>query len=322
MSNQRVLVTDHIFSDMSIEKGILEPIGLEVVLADDPSPEALVQSVAGARGLLVCFAPVGKEVVEAAAEQGCKVISRYGIGYDNVDVETATAHGIVVTNVPDYCIEEVADHAMAMLLGLARNTYYADRQVRAGDWTVPHGTVNRLRGRRLAVLGTGHIGRCVIDRALAFGIEVVAYDPYLKEWDIPAERAETFEEAIKNADMISLHTPLTEQTHHLLNAEAFAQMENSPIVVNTSRGGLIDTRAAATALEQGQISAIGLDVTETEPLEDDHPLRDQPRAVITPHMGFYSIQAEAELQTRAAQAVADVLNGERPRNPVNPEVLS
>ncbi len=322
MSKQRVLVTDHIFADLSIEKSILEPLGYEVVLAEDTSQEALIEAVAGARGLLVCFASVGPEVVQAAAEQGCKVISRYGIGYDNVAVSTATENGIAVTNVPDYCIEEVADHAIAMLLGLARNVFYADRQVRAGEWVVPHGTVNRLRGRRLAVLGTGHIGRCVIDRAIAFGLDVVAFDPYLKEWDIPAERAESFEEAISSADMISLHVPLTEQTHHLLDAEAFSLMENAPIIVNASRGGLIDTRAAAVALDEGRISGIGLDVTETEPLEDDHPLRDQPRAVITPHMGFYSVQAEAELQTRAAQAVADVLSGGIPRNPVNPEVLS
>lgn len=321
MSTKRVVVTDHIFAGLETEIGILEPLGYKVELAQDSSEEALIEQVADVCGLLVCFAPVGPAVVEAAAAGGCKVISRYGIGYDNVAVETATKHGIAVTNVPDYCIEEVADHAFALLLGLMRNVFYADRSVRGGDWAVPHGTVRRLRGRQLSVIGTGRIGRALIDRALAFGLEVKAFDPYVEEWDIPAERAETLEQALAEAELISLHTPLTPDTHHLIDDESIAMMKRAPIIVNTSRGGLVDTHAAAAALADGRLSGVGLDVTESEPLEPDHPLRREPRAVITPHMGFYSVEAEAELQSRAAQAVADVLTGKRPQNPVNPEVL-
>ncbi len=317
----KVLVTDHVFEHLDAERQILEPLGAEVVLADDTSEQALVEAVGDADAILVCFAKLPESVVAAAADAGAKIISRYGIGYDNIDVEAATERGLLVTYVPDYCLDDVADHAIALLLSLARSIVPANLSVREGEWKVPHGTVHRLRGRRLAVIGTGAIGSRVIDRAAGFGIEAVGFDPYVDEWKVPAERAATFAEAVAGADYISLHVPLTDENHHLIDANSIAAMNRAPIVVNTARGPLVDMDAAVEALDSGRLSGVALDVTETEPPPPDHPLRSHPRAVLTPHMAFYSIEAQAELQRRAAEEVARALRGEAPDRPVNPEVL-
>jgi len=318
----KVLVTDHVFEHLERERSILEPLGCELVLAPSPSEADLVEGVRGADAMLVCYAKVTAPVIEAAAEAGCRVISRYGVGYDNIDVEAATANGILVTYVPDYCIDEVADHAMALLLSLARGVHPAALAVRAGDWTVPHGAVHKLRGARLALIGVGAIGRGVLERARAFGIQGVGFDPYVEDWDLDAERAETVADAVAEADFISLHAPLTEQTRHVIGAESIAQTRRAPIVVNTARGPLVDMDAAAEALADGRLGGVALDVTEVEPPPPDHPLRSHPRAVLTPHMGFYSVEAQAELQRRAADEVARALRGDPPGRPVNPQVLA
>ena len=319
---RRVVVTDHVFADLETERSILEPLGCELTLAPSADEDALVEAVDGAEALLVCFAKVGERVVDAAAASGCRIISRYGIGYDNIDIAAATRHGIVVTYVPDYCLDEVADHTLALLLGLARAVAHADRSVRAGGWAVPHGEVHRLAGRRLAVIGAGGIGRRVIERARAFRLEVVAFDPYVDPWELPAERAASFEEAVADADAITLHVPLTEENRHLVDRDSIARMRRSPLLVNTSRGPLVDADAAVEALGSGALSGVALDVTEVEPPAADHPLRSHPRALLTPHMAFYSIEAQAELQRRAAEEVARAFNGEPPDRPVNPEVVA
>lgn len=318
----KVVVTDHVFEDLERERSILEPLGCELVLASGTDEAQLVEAVRDADAMLVCYAKVTAPVVEAAAEAGCRVISRYGIGYDNIDVQAATASGLLVTYVPDYCIDEVADHALALLLALGRGVHPAALAVREGEWAVPHGTVHRLRGSRLALIGAGAIGRAVIDRARAFGIGVVAFDPYVDEWNLDAERADTLSDAVAEADFVSLHTPLTEETRHIIDAESIALMRRAPVLVNTARGPLVDMDAAAAALEDGRLGGVALDVTEVEPPPADHPLRRHPRAVLTPHMGFYSVEAQAELQRRAAEEVARALRGEPPGRPVNPQVLA
>ena len=320
--SRKVLVTDHVFANLDIEGSILEPLGCELELADDTGEAALAAAASGAAAILVCYAKVTAPVIDAAADAGCRVISRYGIGYDNIDIEAATRRGIVVTYVPDYCLDEVADHALALLLGLARGVVDADRSVRGGDWSVPQGAVHRLRGRRLAVIGAGGIGRRVIERAAAFGFELVAFDPYIEDWDVDAERADTFEDAVRDADAVSLHVPLTAENRHMIDRRAIQGMRRAPIIVNTSRGPLVDVDAVAEALESGALGGAGLDVTEVEPLPGDHALRRHPRVILTPHMGFYSVEAQAELQRRAAEEVARALAGEPPDRPVNPQVLT
>jgi D-3-phosphoglycerate dehydrogenase len=257
----------------------------------------------------VCFAQVDASVIEAADE--CRIIARYGIGVDNVDVEAATRKGIQVTNVPDYCLDEVADHAMALLLAAARGVVDAAIGVRSGDWTVPQENIHRIAGRRLALIGAGRIGRKVADRARAFGYEVVVYDPYADD------SVASVGEAVSGADAVSIHAPLTDETRHIIGPESLAAMERRPIIVNTSRGGLVDLEAVTRALDEDRLSAVALDVTEPEPLPADHPLRTHPRAIVTPHMSFYSEEAQAELQRRAVEEVVRALTGEAPRCPVN-----
>jgi D-3-phosphoglycerate dehydrogenase len=313
-----VLVTDHIFGGLDAERAALAEIGYELVEAGDTSADALAGLAGRADAMLVCFAQVGRPVVEAAARGGCRIIARYGIGVDNVDVEAATRAGITVTNVPDYCLDEVADHAMALLLATARGVVPAALAVRQGDWTVAQAGIHRLAGRRLALLGVGRIGRRVADRARAFGYEVVGFDPYVEDWDgIGIAPAASAEAAVAEADAVSLHAPLTEATRHLIGERTIAAMRRAPVVINTSRGGLVDLPAATRALEDGRIGALALDVTEPEPLPAEHPLRTHPRAVITPHMAFYSAEAQAELQRRAVEEVVRALTRRPPRCPVN-----
>jgi phosphoglycerate dehydrogenase-like enzyme len=239
-----------------------------------------------------------------------------------VDIDAATRAGILVTNVPDYCLDEVADHAMALLLAAARNVLPAALSVRSGEWTVPKEGVHRLQGRRLALLGVGRIGQRVAARSRAFGIEVVGFDPFVSDWsDIDAEPAESLEEALAETDLVSLHAPLTPSTEHMIDDTAIGYMRRAPILVNTSRGGLVDLEAATRALDDGRLSGLALDVTEVEPLPEDHPLRRHPRALITPHMSFHSAEASEDLQKRTVEEVLLALNGEPPRSPVNPEVL-
>lgn len=318
----RVVVTDHVFPGLDIERDVLAPVGAEVVLAPATDEATLVELAADAAGLLVCFAPVTTAVVDAAAAGGCRVIARYGIGYDNVDVDAATRHGIVVTNVPDYCLDEVADHAMAMLLGAARGIVPATRAVAGGEWTIDHARIHRLAGRRLALIGLGGIGRRVATRALAFGLQVVAFDPFIEDTGVPdVALAGSLEEALRDADFVSLHAPATPENHHLISGETIGMMRSAPVLINTARGGLVDLDAVVAALEEGRLSGVALDVTEPEPLPPGHPLRSHPAAIITPHMAFHSVEATEELQRRAATEVLRAIQGERPDRPVNPEVL-
>jgi D-3-phosphoglycerate dehydrogenase len=318
----RVVVTDHPFPGFEPERRILDPLGVELDLASGTEEDALVDAVRGADAILVCYAKITEAVVVAAAESGCHVIARYGIGVDNVDVAAATRAGIRVTYVPDYCLDEVADHTFALLLAAARAVVVASGDVRAGAWTLPNSPVRRLEGRRLALVGVGRIGRRVAARASAFALSVVGYDPYLEDWDeLGIERAATLEEAVADAYAISVHAPLTPENRHLIGEAAIAACREQPILVNTSRGGLVDVDAAARALQEDRLSAVALDVTDPEPLPPDHPLRSHPRAILTPHIAYYSEEAQEELQTRAADEVARALRGEPARCAVNADKL-
>lgn len=310
------------FDTLEVEHSVLDSLDVALVEAPGSSEPELVHAVRGSDALLVCFAQISAAVVESAASGGCRVIARYGIGYDNVDVEAATRAGIVVTNVPDYCSEEVADHTIALLLALARQVAAGSVAVRNGDWSLPNRSIHRLRGRRLGLIGLGAIGRAVADRALALGLEVAAFDPYANFDELErVVRARTLEEAIADAHFVSLHLPLTAETTRIINVKTLAAMREGPILLNTARGGLVDLDAVLAALESGRLSGLGLDVTDPEPLPDDHRLRSHPLTLITPHVAFHSIEAVAELQRRAAQEVARALRGDAPECPVNEPVL-
>ncbi len=318
MAAGRVVLTDNIFDSLEEFHSTFRPLGLE--LEESPAnDEATLMEMAGrAAALVVVYARITEPVIAAAAAAGCRVISRCGIGFDNIDVEAATRHRIQVTYVPDYCLDEVADHTLALLLAFARGVVPAVMATRDGGWPVPRAGIRRLQGRRLALLGVGRIGRRVAARARAFGLSLTAYDPFLKEWDLDGvDRAATLEEALAEADFVSLHAPLTPANRHLVGEQTLALMRRRPVLINTARGGLLDLEAVTGALAAGRISGVALDVTEVEPLPAGHPLRRHPRALVTPHMAFYSQESESELKRRAAEEVARAIRGELPRCPVN-----
>ncbi len=311
-----VLITDHVFADLDRTLDAIRAAGGEPFLAESVDEASLVDAARDIEALLVCYATITGSVVDAASTGGCRVISRSGIGTDNIDIAAADQHGIPVTNVPDYCLDEVADHTVGLLLSLGRNIVAAAASTREGGWSMPDGTVRRLGEQVLAVIGAGGIGRRVIDRARGFGLEIVCFDPLVDDLAPEVRRAASLEEAVSHADFVSLHVPLTDETHHMVDEGLISAMTRAPILINTSRGPLIDNEAALAALESGALSGLALDVTDPEPLPSDHPLRRHPRAVLTPHMGFYSIEAQRELQDRATAEVVRALNGEPPDRPV------
>jgi D-3-phosphoglycerate dehydrogenase / 2-oxoglutarate reductase len=311
-------MTDNIFASLEEFESAFAGAGLELEISPSGDEATLVERVPGAAALVVVYAQITEPVIRAAAETGCRVISRCGIGFDNIDIEAATRAGLQVTYVPDYCLDEVADHTLALLLAFARSVAPSALAVRSGDWSTPHDRIHQLAGRRLALLGVGRIGRRVATRAQAFGLEVSAYDPYVTEWDFPSvERAASVEELLQDAEYISLHAPMTAANRHVIQASTIDLMKRSPVLINTARGGLVDLGAVTAALDDGRLSGVALDVTEVEPLPADHPLRMHPLALITPHMAYYSVESESELKRRAADEVLRALRGEPPRCPVN-----
>jgi D-3-phosphoglycerate dehydrogenase / 2-oxoglutarate reductase len=251
------------------------------------------------------------------------VISRFGIGVDNVDIAMATSKGIVVTKVPDYCLDEVSDHAMALLLALIRKIPSSNTRTQSGKWemkaVVP---IHRLRGTVLGLVAFGQIPQLVAPKAQAFGMQVITYDPYVSDDVLKRANVRRVEldELIRTSDYISLHCPLTPETKHLFSAEAFQKMKRSAYLVNTARGPVIDEAALAQALDQKLIAGAALDVMEKEP-PGTSPLFGRDNIIVTPHASFYSEESLVDLQTKAAEEVVRVLSGQAPRNPVNPEVL-
>lgn len=314
----RVVVTDYGFPTLDPERGVLEPLGVEVVACQCQTVGDVIAAAQDADALLVQWAPVTAEVIAALPDR-CRVVVRYGIGTDNVDLGAAAARGLVVCNVPDYCIDEVADHTLALALATARQIPQIDARVRAGTWKItPDAPMPAFRASTFGLVGLGRIARAVADRARAFGFRLAAYDPYADASAFADAGAEPLPlgQLLAESDLLSLHAPLTDATRHLLRAETLATMKPTARIVNTSRGGLIDTVALADALARGVVAGAALDVFEAEPLPDGHPLRSAPNALLTSHVAWFSQQSLPALQRLAAEEAARVLRGEPPRNPV------
>ena len=313
----KVFITDYGFSDIHQERHIITSAGHDLLAGQCKSPEAVLEAAADADVLLVQWAPITSAVINGLNK--CRVIVRYGIGVDNVDLVAAKARGIPVCNVPDYCIDEVADHAVAMALSLARQLPMMDRRVRAGTWKItPDHPMPALSTMTFAAAGLGRIARAVLARAGAFGCRPAAYDPYVKPEVFAANGIMrlTLEEMFRQADVLSLHMPLTPETRHLINPAALAKMKPTAIIVNTARGGLIDTVALAEALQSGVIAGAGLDVFDPEPLSMEHPLRSCRNAILTSHVGWFSDESVPKLQRLAAEEVVRALRGEVLRNQI------
>ena len=322
MPSFRVAVADSVFPNLNPATEVLASIDATVELAPAATPEAIMALAKDADAVLVTYAKFTAEMIAQLTK--CRIISRFGIGVDNVDLDAATKAGIVVTKVPDYCLDEVSDHTMALLLAVVRKIPSSSARTHGGTWqmkaVVP---IHRLRGSTIGLVGLGRIPQLVAPKAQAFGMSVVAYDPYAPA-DVFARlglKSVTFAELLKVSDYVSIHSPLTPETKNLFSTDAFQQMKKGAYLVNTARGPIVDEAALAAALDAGEIAGAALDVMSTEP-PPPSPLFGRDNVIITPHTSFYSEESLVELQTKAAQEVKAVLTGQAPRNPVNPDVLA
>jgi len=315
----QVMITDCDHGSIEEEKEELGRIGTELILAQIRKEEDLIRVCKEADGLINQYAILNRNVLGHLTK--CKVVARYGVGVDSIDLKAATDLGIIVANVPDYCIDEVASHAVAMLLTLIRKTVFFDRKVKSSQWDFRQGPpIHRIQGKTLGLIGCGKIGFEVAKRMSAFGVKVITFDPYLEKVSEGIE-LEDFDTVLKESDFISIHCPLNDSTRHLIGDEALKKMEKKPMIINTSRGPIVDERALIQALEQGLISGAGLDVLEKEPPDPQNPLLKMENVILSPHVGFYSEESISELKRRTAKNVADVLRGRRPASVVNREVL-
>jgi D-3-phosphoglycerate dehydrogenase / 2-oxoglutarate reductase len=308
----KVLVTDADYSSLDIEADVLAAAGHELVVASCRTPQEVIAAAAGVDALLVQFAPITAEVFEALPQ--LRLLSRYGVGVDVVDTEAARDHGVWVCNVPDYGTTEVAMHAVAMLLALLRNVAGHDREVRAGHWDYHlGGQLRRPSSLTLGVVGLGRIGGMAAERAAPWFGAVVGYDPYLTDSDWPnrLERL-SLEDLFARSSAITLHLPLTDTTRELVGTDLLGRMPSGSYLVNTARGGLVDLDALLEALHTGRLAGVALDVLPQEPPPQDHPLLTHPRALITPHVAWYSAEAEIELRTKAAQNIVEWARTGRP----------
>jgi D-3-phosphoglycerate dehydrogenase / 2-oxoglutarate reductase len=317
-----VAVSDSVFPNLDPARDVLSKIGAELRVAAEATSEAILQVAVDADATLVTYAKITAGMIGKMTR--CKIISRFGIGVDNVDIAAATQARIVVTRVPDYCIDEVSDHAIALLLALVRKIPFANSRAHAGHWEMAAiAPIHRLRGRILGLVGFGRIPRLVAPKAQAFGLKVLTYDPYVsQEAASEANVAKVdFPELVKTSDYISIHTPLIAETNALFNSEVFAQMKPTAYLINTARGPIVEEDALARALDAGQLAGAGLDVLAQEP-PSNSPLFGRDNVILTPHTSFYSVESLLELQIKAAEEVVRVLTGQMPRNPVNPEALN
>jgi D-3-phosphoglycerate dehydrogenase len=339
MSRFRVLLTDYAWPDVEVERELLRTIDAELVVAPAADAGTLAQLAADVDAILTCWAQVPTAVIEAAPR--CRIIARLGVGLDNIDVAAATRRGIAVTNVPDYCVHEVAEHTLALLLALARNIARFHRETKAGRYDRNAGPpLRRIAGQTLGIVGLGHIGREVARRAMGMGLRVIASrgqpvgqgsgpprtdevcpTSVRLEAD-PASASGTLEacptaELLAQSDYVSLHLPLTPETRHLINAAALARMKPTAYLINTARGGLVDQAALAAALSRDQIAGAALDVQDPEPPDLSQPPFSDPRVIVTPHAAFLSQDSLLELRRRATRQVIDCLCGRTPPNVVN-----
>ncbi|MCE5264477.1 MAG: C-terminal binding protein [Deltaproteobacteria bacterium] len=314
-----VVITDCDHGYVTLEQDEMDRIGARLTLAQLKTEEEVIRVCAQADCLLSQYAPLTRAVLERLPK--CKVIAKYGVGVDTIDLQAAADLGIIVANVPDYCSDEVADHAAGLFLALARKVAFFDRQVKSGQWDFRQGIpIPRLRGKTLGVIGYGRIGRRMARKMLVFGVRVIAYDP----WAAADGGEVSFVELatlLREADFISLHCSLNETSRHMIGEQEFAAMERKPLLINVARGAVVDEEALIRALEEGRISGAGLDVLETEPPDPQNPMLKMGNVIFSPHAGFYSEESIRELKRHAAENVSAVLLGGWPRAVVNKEVI-
>ena len=316
----KVVLTDYVWEALDVEHEILGDLA-DIVPLQVTDPERFFPEAEDCDALLNTYAgPITAEIM--ARMPKCRLIARYGIGVDTIDLDAATEAGIIVTNNPTYCIEEVAEHTIAMLLAAARKVAFYDRLVRQGRWEVPPGKpLFRLAESTIGLVGYGNIARRVAKAAAGLQMRVLFFDPFVEsgKFDTPGEKVE-LPELLRESDFVCIHAPLLPQTRHMIGADAFAQMKDTAVLINCSRGPIVDTAALVEALDEQSIAGCALDTTDPEPLTEDHPLRGRDNVIINPHVAWYSEQAMAGLQAGAPGEVRRILQGEWPKNVVNKAV--
>jgi len=313
-----IAITDSPFPSLDPAKKVLARLDPEYRMAKSPAAEEILAVARDADAILVTYAKLPGELLRQLTR--CKAIGRFGLGVDNIDLLAAKALGIAVNYVPDYCLREVPDHAMALLLALARKVTLANTLVQSGRWEVPPLVpLRRLEGQMFGLIGFGNIPRTLAPKARAFGLKVLAHDPYVADEALRAAGVEgvSFDDLLARSDFISVHAPLLPTTRGLMNAAAFAKMKKGACLINTARGPLVDEAALAAALDSGHLGGAALDVVTTEPLSKESPLLGRDNVILTPHTAFYSVEALEELQSKCASDVARVLSGEKAVYPIS-----
>jgi D-3-phosphoglycerate dehydrogenase len=312
-----IAVTDSPFPSLDSAKAALARVDPELRMAKSASADDVLAVARDADAILVTYAKLPGDLLRQLTR--CKAIGRFGLGVDNIDIAAAAELGIAVTYVPDYCMHEVSDHAMALLLALVRKIPLSNKLVQAGRWDMPAVVpIHRLAGRVLGLVGFGNIPRALAPKAKAFGLRVVTHDPYVSQQALAAAGVEgvSFDRLLEISDFVSIHAPLMPATRDLFNAEVFGKMKTGALLINTARGPLVDEGALVSALDSGRLGGAALDVVPVEPLPKDSRLIGRDNVILTPHTAFYSVEALNELQTKCAADIARVLSGEKPVYPV------
>ena len=314
--SKRVLLTDFPWPDVDIERQILADAAAELVVAADSSEATLVEQAADVDAIMTTWAAVTRPIIAAA--KNCRIVSRMGIGLDNIDIAYCTERGIPVTNVPDYCAIEVAEHALALIMSLARKVAHFHRQTKQGHYNLQSGPpLRRLTGQVLGIVGYGNSGSKLAELASAMGLRVIVATRTNPRDSPDTIRFCGLSDLLGESDFVSLHLPLSDQTRHLINETSLALMKPTAYLVNTSRGGIVDHGALAAALESGRLAGAALDVQDPEPPDlSQRPYNDE-RVIVTPHAAFASTESVRALRTRATTQVATMLKGQRPDNVVN-----
>ncbi len=318
MAKFNVVISDLRFPDAGIETKLLETEDCELSVFYCNTEEEMIAACENSDAILLNLAPCGRKVIERL--KYCRIISRYGVGIDNIDIQACTEKGILVANVPDYCAEDVSDMALALLLSCLRRITMKDKMIRKGMWNIHAEHMQRIEGKNLSLIGFGRIAQAFLRKMQGFHLgKIYIYDPYVSREAIQAAGAEKVElrEALCNGDFISLHLPLNESTKGIIGAEQLEVMKNNAIIINTSRGALIDERALIAALKEHRIAGAGLDTFTVEPLEADNDLLKLDNCVLTDHSGFNTEEAMKELRIKAVKNVIDILQGNIPKYSVN-----
>ena len=321
----KVVITDTEFGGggVEIERKVLSEIGAEIIVLNTMDEDIIARETKDADAVITEYAKITARIINGFEK--CKVISRYGIGVDMIDLDAAAKVGIPVANAPDYGIYEVATHTIALILALARKVVVYDKALRKGDWGYKIGyPINRLQDQILGLVGFGNIARCIAQMALGLGIKVIASDPYVEAGEMAKLniiKVDTVEELLKQSDFVSLHAPLMESTKGMIGEKELKTMKPTAYLVNTGRGGLINEDALIKALQEGWIRGAGLDVFQCEPINAQNPLLKLENVIITPHSAFYSEESLQSIQRMPAEEVVRVLKGGMPRSLVNKNLL-